>query len=865
MSLADAFIRIRPDTSGFSRDARGYLRDEMGRFVAQNNRDLAKGGKVGGGLFGRGIARGVGPAVAGIGAALATAGVGAFLKSTVAEAREANKIAALTAAAIKSTGGAAKVTAGQVSKLAEAISNKVAVDDEAVQSSSNLLLTFTKVRNEVGKGNDIFNQATMATVDMAAVLGGTAADNAIKLGKALNDPLKGVTALSKVGVSFTEQQKKQIETLVKHGDVLGAQKIILKELAVEFGGAAAAIATPAQRLAVHFGNLKEKIGAALIPTLDRLSTFATDRVLPALEKMGAAFQSGKLTSGGFTGFLEKVGVAARNVGTWITGTAVPAIQRLAAGFSSGEGTSGMAKFGITLRNVAMWVRDVALPAIRNFAGYLRDTVFPVVMKIARDAMPGIRSAVDDVTTAFRENRPQLESLWASFKGFVNMIVTRVLPILGPVLRFVFTQMGRSMGDFITIVTKFAIIFRGLATVVAQVSAVIARTFLNMVGTVISGAAKAFGWMGPLGGKLRGAAAEFGKFKDGVNRHIKAITPGKNVTITASARVNPYSGQARVGSGTYAQYKSWQVRAKGGPIPRVPGSVPNRDSVPTLTMPGEFVVTKTGSNLGAALKYFGAPGYALGGEVRRSGESRIGTYGRQVAGNLEGGARFVGEGLLKFVTSGLGKWIGEQMAAQAALIGRSGGYGGVKPWVAAVGDAVQRMFGRMTVGGVGQRGNVSDHPTGHALDFMTGSNKSLGQRIAGHLTANWSKYNVKYLIWDAMYAGTPGRWTRYSHPAGRTDATAMHRDHVHASFLSSPRGRRINAGEYDQGGWLEPGLNLAYNGTGRREQVLPAGQDTQSLAEAFATAIAGMTLQLRIDPSGLATVVAVGNRQLGRRG
>jgi hypothetical protein len=94
------------------------------------------------------------------------------------------------------------------------------VDDEAIQAGENMLLTFTNVRNEVGKGNDIFNQATRTVQDMAAAFGGDATSNSKILGKALNDPIKGVSALTRVGVSFTEQQKDQIKTLVESANIL---------------------------------------------------------------------------------------------------------------------------------------------------------------------------------------------------------------------------------------------------------------------------------------------------------------------------------------------------------------------------------------------------------------------------------------------------------------------------------------------------------------------------------------------------------------------------------------------------------------------------------------------------------------------
>src|SRR3954467_7329788 len=159
-----------------------------------------------------------------LGGAMAGAFAGAAIISGiqgfVAEAREAQVVSAQTSAVIRSTGGAANMTAKQFSDLAGAISAKVAVDDEVIQSGENILATFTNVRNETGKGNDIFNQATTAAVDLSAAMnGGEVTAQGLKsaniqLGKALNDPIKGIGALSRVGVSFTAQQKDQIETMV---------------------------------------------------------------------------------------------------------------------------------------------------------------------------------------------------------------------------------------------------------------------------------------------------------------------------------------------------------------------------------------------------------------------------------------------------------------------------------------------------------------------------------------------------------------------------------------------------------------------------------------------------------------------------
>src|SRR5215468_8067356 len=114
--------------------------------------------------------------VAGIGALVATFKVG------IDEFSEASKVGAQTEAVLKSTGEAAGVSAKHVSDLAGALMEKSGVDDEAIQSGENLLLTFTQIRNEAGKGNDVFDQATQTMLDMSTALGQDMKQSAIQLG-----------------------------------------------------------------------------------------------------------------------------------------------------------------------------------------------------------------------------------------------------------------------------------------------------------------------------------------------------------------------------------------------------------------------------------------------------------------------------------------------------------------------------------------------------------------------------------------------------------------------------------------------------------------------------------------------------------
>lgn len=150
---------------------------------------------------------------------------------------ESENASAQLGAVLKSTGGAAGVTADAALNLAKSLQATTTFSDEAVLGAENLLLTFTSI------GKDIFPQATKTVLDMSTALGQDTKSSAIQLGKALQDPILGVTALRRVGVNFNEAQQDVIKNLVETGRSAEAQQLILAELNKEFGGSAVAAAS----------------------------------------------------------------------------------------------------------------------------------------------------------------------------------------------------------------------------------------------------------------------------------------------------------------------------------------------------------------------------------------------------------------------------------------------------------------------------------------------------------------------------------------------------------------------------------------------------------------------------------------------
>lgn len=250
-SLGEAVLDLTADGDGLNRSIEG----SKGKVL----NTLNGLGTLGGQIFMAGLTAVI------AGSALLAKG----LYSSVQAAMEAEEVQAQLNAVLESTGGIAGVTADEVNTLADSLSQVTKFDDEAIVSAESLLLTFTKI------GEDIFPQATETVLNMSEAFDQDLKSSAIQLGKALQDPIAGIGALSRSGVQFTEDQQKMIEEMVKAGDIAGAQAIIMGELETQVGGAArAAGETFAGQLAIlqtKLGNIKETIGVALLPVLGELA------------------------------------------------------------------------------------------------------------------------------------------------------------------------------------------------------------------------------------------------------------------------------------------------------------------------------------------------------------------------------------------------------------------------------------------------------------------------------------------------------------------------------------------------------------------------------------------------------------------
>ena len=240
-----------------------------------------------------------------LGAVAIVAGMKRIVSGMVSLGRESLRLFNIQAqadaqlkAGLKSTGGLVGRTFEQLKKQAQDLQRQTLFGDEQVQSAQSILLTFTNIRKEV------FDRSIPAVLDYATKLKTAPKDAALQLGKALNDPIKGITALSRAGVQFSEDQKAMIKSLVESGQVAEAQGVILKELETQFKGSAQAAAEAGTggltQLSNRIGDIKEGIGLLINNGLKRIQPFL-EKVVVFFEKFVDRLITGEKATGDMAG------------------------------------------------------------------------------------------------------------------------------------------------------------------------------------------------------------------------------------------------------------------------------------------------------------------------------------------------------------------------------------------------------------------------------------------------------------------------------------------------------------------------------------------------------------------------------------
>lgn len=394
--------------------------------------------------------------------AVAFTGLAAVVFESVSAANEASAAQAQLGAVLESTHGAAGLYIEDLNDQAQALQRVTRYGDEAINTAQGLLLTFTNIKGPV------FQEATNTILDMSTALGQDLSSSAMQLGKALNDPIIGIGALRKVGVSFSQDQEDVIKQLVKTGKTVEAQRMILKELNTEFGGSAVAAAqTFGGQLDIiknQIGEVMEGIGNSLIPVLTQLAqkiepvVFAlVDWVSENPNVVAATLAIGLALSG----LLVTVG---------LLGVALPAII---TGFGLITGPVG-AVIGVI----------AALGAIVYSMNLQWDNLM-----LDFDAKTGIITMIkdlwNDLVTVFTELLlPSLQQLWVALQPLAP-IGTAMAQVFGGMLVFAIGAVILALKAAIVVIASILKFGADLATAVTNVWVAAFNSFGNILDWVIS--------------------------------------------------------------------------------------------------------------------------------------------------------------------------------------------------------------------------------------------------------------------------------------------------------------------------------------------------------------------------------------------
>lgn len=191
-------------------------------------------------------------------------------------------------------------TTQRLEDYASSLQDATGISDETVKSGQAILLTFKNLASSAGEAGGMFDRATAALLDLSASGFGDATTNAKSLGKALQDPIKGITALGRQGITFTEQEKDKIKALVESNRLHEAQGIIMASVEQQVGGAAAAMATDFDDIRVAADEAQEMIGGALVR--------AAENAVTAFGGTGGLSSSIEDASTNVTNFIDGIGL-----------------------------------------------------------------------------------------------------------------------------------------------------------------------------------------------------------------------------------------------------------------------------------------------------------------------------------------------------------------------------------------------------------------------------------------------------------------------------------------------------------------------------------------------------------------------------
>ena len=286
------------------------------------------------------------------------------------------------ATALKSTGNQVGYNLDQLKAYASELQSKTIFGDETILNDvTTRLLAFTNITGEN------FKRTQQIVLDMSTALEMDLGSAATMLGKALDDPIGKMSALSRAGINFTDEQKTMVKQLVETGETAKAQTIILDALEQKFGGQAEAAAKVGmgalKQLKNSWGDFLEQIGQTMTPFINRIAGFL-QRIVTLLQGMSPTMRKVLVVIAGVAAALGPVMVGISGI--------IKLIPALSAGF-----TALLSPVGIITAAVLALAAAFAYAKIKK-QELINETAENSSLEELQSQLADVRSQMEDVKT-----------------------------------------------------------------------------------------------------------------------------------------------------------------------------------------------------------------------------------------------------------------------------------------------------------------------------------------------------------------------------------------------------------------------------------------------------------------------------------
>lgn len=335
--------------------------------------------------------------------------LGLIAKSAVQAFQVQENALAQVRQGLESTAGQVGLTFQELQREASKLQEVSIFGDERIlKDVTAQLLTFTNIAGTA------FTRTQQAALDLATRLDGDLKSASIQLGKALNDPVANLSALSRSGIQFSDVQTDLIKNLAETGRLAQAQSVILDELERQYGGSAAAAART-------FGGSIDQVRNAWGDFMEGVGSGVATVLAPMIGALRGATKW-------FTGLSDGMKSA---IGITLTVTAgVGALSAAIGGFMLVASPMAIAISGIVAALAALGAGIYLL--IKNWDA-LTGRVDAAMKGIAAAVARGAADAIDvlvDLAAKVVGVGSALGALVPGFQGAANSALKLIAPMIG---------------------------------------------------------------------------------------------------------------------------------------------------------------------------------------------------------------------------------------------------------------------------------------------------------------------------------------------------------------------------------------------------------------------------------------------------